>query len=118
MRSGGRSVYSRGLLTEPGYGISHVVGCRGRGDAPNQKSRVLGSGSGVRSLLPSRCTAIASLGRSLRRVKDRAMRPQGGLLATPLRPAGGGGVLRCLLDGFSRFTFSPPAACLCPQPRC
>ncbi len=54
-----------------------------------------GSGrGGGRGWPPGRRTPTASLGQSSRRVKDRARRPKGGVLVSPLRPAGGGGVLR------------------------
>ena len=44
--------------------------------------------------IADRRTPTASFGRSSRRVKDQARRPQGGVLAVALWPAGGGGVLR------------------------
>ena len=42
--------------------------------------------------------------------------PPGGALATALRPAGGGGVLRRLPDGFHAFSLPPQAASSSPQP--
>jgi len=58
-------------------GTADCCGVRGRGSPPGRR------------------TPTASLGQSSRRVKDRAMRPPvSGVLATALRPAGGGGVLR------------------------